>query len=300
MLIGDAEVGFGPFRRFDRIVEVCLVVGLLIQQDGGADEGPLVVSQRESANPSGLPGLIIADTVKDLAGAVGQRFFLPRVQAFGLFQVGSILEEDGKPDGGNDRGAVEATVLGSPLVDPIEAAAQLVVQEMIINIIKTDFRFFQVAIVVGDLISPCAGDGPPHDVVIVFVRGPVRVLRDETIIELIDLTLDVRAPRAVVLIHHRFPELRRKPEIGFRRPLLFLAEEFGGGVPVDLVQCTEGGIRLRRCHRPGGGGQQQQAKAGGKKYRGGPEDILQDLETAHKLFVVCWRVSRIDELLGLH
>jgi hypothetical protein len=245
ILISDTEVGFGPLGRFNRIVEVCLVVGLLIKQDGGADEGTLVVSQRESANPSSLPGIIIADTVKDFAGAVSQRFFLPCVEAFSLFQIGSILEEDGKPYGCNDRRAVEATILGSPLVDLIEASAQLVVQVIIINIVKTDFRFIQVAFIVGDLISPRTGDGPPHDVVIVFVAGSIRVLRDETVIELIDLTLDVSAARAVVLIHHCFPELRRKPEIGFRRPLLFLAEEFAGGVPVDFVQRAEGGIRLR-------------------------------------------------------
>ena len=65
MLIGDAEIGLGPFGRFDRIVEVCLVLGLLIKERGGADERPLIVRQREAADPSGLPRLIVADTVKD-------------------------------------------------------------------------------------------------------------------------------------------------------------------------------------------------------------------------------------------
>jgi len=74
-LVGDAEVVPGPFRRLDRIVEIRLVLGLLVEQHGGSDVGSLIVSQRELGDPGGLPRSIKGDTVKNLARSSVSVFF---------------------------------------------------------------------------------------------------------------------------------------------------------------------------------------------------------------------------------
>ena len=141
---------------------------------------------------------------------------------------------------------------------------------MIVNEIETLFRFFQIAFVAGDLISPRAGDGPPHDVVVIFVGGPVGMLLDEAVVDIADLPFDVRVARAVELIHHRVPELGREPEIGFLQPFFLLAEEFSRRNPIRLVERGESRIGLVGRHRPRVGGPDERTKARGQQRQDRP------------------------------